>query len=58
MSNEEPDNKYTLCVKCKCPFTSKNVHTIEGWRETQISGMCEDCFDALTIEYEEGENDD
>lgn len=39
-----------LCIDCGQPFTDANVHTDEGWRETKISGMCEDCFDALFAE--------
>lgn len=38
---------YSQCIECKQPFTAKNCHTRQGWAETQISGMCEDCFDAL-----------
>lgn len=33
------------CVDCHEPFTDKNVHTLMGWKETRLSGMCEDCFD-------------
>jgi hypothetical protein len=33
------------CVECGQPFTSANVYTPEGWKETKISGMCEKCFD-------------
>lgn len=34
------------CVKCKQPFSDANVHTSAGWRETKLSLMCEDCWDA------------
>ena len=37
----------TCCMDCKLDFSSSNTHTSAGWAETQISGMCEDCFDAL-----------
>ncbi len=40
------------CFSCKEPFTEKNVFTVEGWRETEISGMCEKCFDELFTEEE------
>jgi uncharacterized protein YbdZ (MbtH family) len=40
--------KYTKCVNCSEPFSDKNVKTPGGWRETQISGLCEDCFDYIT----------
>lgn len=33
------------CVDCKQPFSDLNVHTEAGWRETRISGLCEDCWD-------------
>ena len=39
--------KYTRCINCKQPFTTANVFTSQGAKETQISGMCEKCFDAL-----------
>lgn len=35
------------CVRCCDPFHFDNTHTAAGWSETQISGMCEDCFDNL-----------
>jgi len=35
------------CVSCNEPFSNDNTHTSLGWAETQISGMCEDCFDQL-----------
>lgn len=34
------------CRTCREPFSDKNVHTDAGRREVQISGICEDCFDA------------
>ena len=45
-------NKYEKCISCKQRFTDNNVHTDAGWRETQISGLCEDCFDGITL-YDE-----
>lgn len=35
------------CVECDRAFSTENVHTPAGWRETQMSGLCEDCFDRL-----------
>jgi hypothetical protein len=35
------------CLECKTLFTEANVHSAAGWRETQISGYCEDCYDEL-----------
>jgi hypothetical protein len=46
---------YTNCVCCKEEFSKENVFTKEGAAETQISGMCEKCFDAI---FEEEEEDD
>lgn len=43
----------TQCVRCTKPFTEKNVHTEAGWRETQLSQMCEDCFDEIVREEDE-----
>lgn len=38
---------YINCVFCKKPFSGDNVKTLLGWRETQITGSCETCFDNL-----------
>lgn len=46
------------CVHCGQQFSDKNVHSDAGWREVKISGMCEDCFDAVTAEPEEEGEDD
>lgn len=45
----------THCIQCKAPFSELNVFTREGARETNISGMCEICFDALFEDMEEDE---
>lgn len=39
--------KYNKCIQCTAPFSSANTHTAAGWRDTQIVGMCEDCYDNL-----------
>jgi len=39
--------KNVRCVICDEYFTRDNVHTKAGWRETQLSGFCENCFDGL-----------
>lgn len=44
---------YTECVACKKGFSDANVRTMDGWLETQISGMCEDCFDECSAEVAE-----
>lgn len=33
------------CLLCKQVFSNKNVYSAAGWKETQISGLCEKCFD-------------
>jgi hypothetical protein len=38
---------YAKCISCSAPFSETNVRTSAGWRETQISGMCEVCYDEL-----------
>jgi hypothetical protein len=38
---------YLACISCKLPFTAERIKTSAGWRETQISGMCEVCYDEL-----------
>lgn len=38
---------FTACMQCKNHFSAANTTTPAGWRETQISGVCEACFDNL-----------
>lgn len=35
------------CVRCKDPFTSANVFTPQGERETHISKLCERCWNEM-----------
>jgi hypothetical protein len=49
--------KHTSCAACKERFSDANCHTQAGWQETQISGMCERCFDDMTAEPKEGTDD-
>jgi len=44
--------KYKQCCFGAHPHVGR-THTRLGWAETQISGSCEDCFDALFAENEE-----
>lgn len=45
--SQNADGRFLHCIQCKKPFTDENVKTPAGWRETQISGFCEICFDGL-----------
>ena len=38
-----------LCKCCNKPFSNQNVYSAEGWAETKISGLCEKCFDSITL---------
>jgi hypothetical protein len=39
---------YPTCFKCKRSLSEPGAaRTAAGWKETQISGMCEPCFDAV-----------
>jgi hypothetical protein len=42
--------KFINCQTCKKEFSSLNTHTVLGWRETQITGDCETCFDRIWSE--------
>lgn len=42
--------KHRACEHCKEPFSDANVMTPDGWKETQISGICEKCFDSICEE--------
>jgi len=41
------DLKIKHCIICEESFTEKNCFTDAGWRETQITGFCESCFDGV-----------
>lgn len=41
--NKNPD----YCVSCGEKFSDKNVFTKAGWKETEISGICEKCWDEI-----------
>jgi hypothetical protein len=45
--------KHTSCGECKERFCDDNCYSEAGWQETQISGLCERCFDALTKDDED-----
>lgn len=47
-----PSDVPGCCIQCREPFTAKNVFTDAGWRETKISGLCEQCWDNLFKEEE------
>jgi len=48
----------THCISCKQPFSPDNVFTIEGARETTLSGMCEVCWDELFEDFCDMEEDE
>jgi hypothetical protein len=39
--------RYTHCQICREGFNPGNVGSSLSWRETQISGICEVCWDKL-----------
>jgi len=49
--------KHIKCVDCSAPFDNGNTHTEAGWRDTQITGFCEACTDALFQEDNEEDDD-
>lgn len=42
--------RFKRCMRCDSGFTKENTTTRLGWRETQLSGFCEKCFDEVTGE--------
>lgn len=36
--------RFKHCIQCKEDFTNNNVYSKDGWKETQISDLCESCF--------------
>lgn len=49
--------RFTDCIQCKCEFCTDNTKTRMGWRETQISGLCEKCFDESFADDEDDDDD-
>lgn len=47
----QPDGR--TCVQCNQAFSNDNTWSEAGWRETQISGLCERCFDSEFADEEE-----
>jgi hypothetical protein len=45
---QDNEARFPACIRCGHVFSSDNVHTKAGWRETQQTGFCEDCFDEVT----------
>jgi len=45
--------RWTTCFSCEAPFGPGNTRSAAGWRETQISQFCEDCFNALFKDAED-----
>ena len=52
--------RFRRCIHCSKVFGTATVFTSAGWRETQISGWCEWCFDETFRDAvpEEGDHDD
>lgn len=50
---------FSSCLLCSRDLTAPDAaSTPAGWRETQISGFCEPCFEAMMSESEgEGESE-
>ena len=48
--------KYIRCCNCHALLHSRQAaYSTEGWRESQISGICEPCFDSTFAEIDHGE---
>lgn len=45
---------FLRCVFCHKPFTEANVRSRLAWMETQISGSCENCWDEMMKEIDDG----
>jgi hypothetical protein len=41
------------CMDCDRLFSPERVMTPAGWKETQISGFCEVCYNALFSDAED-----
>lgn len=51
--------RYRRCLTCGIPLhVSAAASTPASWRETQISGLCEPCFDDITDTTEGGTTDE
>jgi hypothetical protein len=45
--------RWVRCFSCEAPFGPANTRSAAGWRETQISQFCEDCYDELFKDAED-----
>jgi hypothetical protein len=54
----DQDIRRTHCVGCGARFTEANVYSHAGWLETQISGLCESCFDTVADLFLLGADDE
>ena len=50
--------RFHTCVSCMDDFRPDNTHTKLGWVETQISRMCEDCYDRLFADDEAADEEE
>jgi hypothetical protein len=48
--------KTGLCIQCK-ESALPNCYSAEGIREYRISGLCERCFDKITLEISPNDDD-
>lgn len=51
--DRKADGEACRCVECKQEFSLENTRSEAGWRETKISGMCENCWDNLFKDMED-----
>jgi hypothetical protein len=57
----DPDDvpvRFWLCRNCGSGFNDSNTFTHAGWLETQLSGLCEVCFDIIHEFPRKDEEDD
>lgn len=50
---KEITKKVTCCSSCGEEISFSNTISPEGWREVDLSGICEKCFDNITFNLEE-----
>ncbi len=55
---QDEDNLKIECCNCGVSFSPSVVYSQAGWRETQISGLCEVCFEDITQSVDEDSWDD
>jgi len=49
--------RFVACTTCRTPFEYTGTKGERGWRETQLSGTCGDCWEEMLVGMDDGGDD-